>query len=359
MVMVVASIFTRPRRMFTTAAVPLLLFCIFAIVNKSSMIHTAEQIRQKIEEAIAMLHLEGNPPLLYQPIRYAMSQGGKRLRPVLLMMAAEMYGADTGKSIWPALGLEVFHNFTLVHDDIMDQSPIRRGVDTVYKKWNSNVAILSGDTMFALAYDLLIRCESPQLREILHLFNRTAIEVCEGQQLDMDFETQQEVTISQYMEMIRLKTAVLLAASLKTGALIAATDQQEADRIYEFGIGIGLAFQLMDDLLDVYSDEALFGKKTGNDIVTNKKTFLYLKAYELAGSEMKQRLDDAFGMTDLNMKVKTVRTYYDELGVRAATIAEIQRLHQSAESFFDGLPAGINSPDDLRKVTLDLVARRF
>lgn len=323
------------------------------------MIHTAEQIRQKIEEAIATLQLEGNPPLLYQPIRYAMSQGGKRLRPVLLMMAAEMYGAGNDKSIWPALGLEVFHNFTLVHDDIMDQSPIRRGVETVYKKWNSNVAILSGDTMFALAYDLLIRCESPRLREILHLFNRTAIEVCEGQQLDMDFETQPEVTIGEYMEMIRLKTAVLLAASLKTGALVAGMEAGEADRIYQFGIGIGLAFQLMDDLLDVYSDEALFGKKTGNDIVTNKKTFLYLKAYELAGPEMKLRLDGAFGIQDPVMKVEAVQGCYDELGVKAATIVEIQRLHREAESFFDGLPAGINSSDDLRRVTLDLVARRF
>lgn len=321
--------------------------------------HTAEQIRQKIEEAISQLPLNGNPQLLYQPIGYAMSQGGKRLRPALLMMAAEMYGARIEEALWPALGLEVFHNFTLVHDDIMDQSPIRRGVETVYKKWNSNIAILSGDTMFALAYDLLIRCESPRLRDILHLFNQTAIEVCEGQQLDMDFETQEVVTINEYMEMIRLKTAVLLAASLKTGALVANVETAEANRIYQFGIGIGLAFQLMDDLLDVYSDEALFGKKTGNDIVTNKKTFLYLKAFELADDHYKKRLRQAFSIPGAEEKIETVRAIYNELGVKEATIKETERLHRESEPFFDRLPAEVTEPDNLHQLTLGLVARSF
>lgn len=323
------------------------------------MKHTADQIRRTIEETIARLPLEGEPPLLYQPIRYAMSQGGKRLRPTLLILAAEMYGAEDQDAIWPAIGLEVFHNFTLVHDDIMDQSPIRRGVETVYKKWTSSVAILSGDTMFALAYDLLIRSESRRIREILHLFNRTAIEVCEGQQLDMDFESQKVVSIDEYMRMIRLKTAVLLAASLKTGALIADVESNEADRIYDFGICIGLAFQLMDDLLDVYSDEALFGKKTGNDIVTNKKTFLYLKAFELANARQKQELEQAFSTSSPVEKVTTVRALYDDLGVRDATLSEIHRLHQISESFFDNLPAGISQSDELHKVTLGLVERKF
>jgi len=321
--------------------------------------HTAEQIRQKIEEAIARLPLNRTPHLLYQPISYAMSQGGKRLRPTLLMMAAEMYGVDVEKALWPAIGLEVFHNFTLVHDDIMDQSPIRRGVETVYKKWNSNIAILSGDTMFALAYELLIRCESPYLNEILHLFNQTAIEVCEGQQLDMDFETQNVVSINEYMEMIRLKTAVLLAASLKTGALIAGVEASEANRIYEFGIGIGLAFQLMDDLLDVYSDEVLFGKKTGNDIVTNKKTFLYLKAFELADDNYKNKLRQAFDISKPEEKIATVRSIYNELGVKEATLKETERLHREAEPFFDRLPAGITQSEGLHQLTLGLVARNF
>ncbi|HAQ66023.1 MAG TPA: isoprenyl synthetase [Bacteroidales bacterium] len=323
------------------------------------MKHTADQIRRTIEETIARLPLDGAPPLLYQPIRYAMSQGGKRLRPTLLMLAAEMYGADIQSAVWPAIGLEVFHNFTLVHDDIMDQSPIRRGVETVYKKWTSSVAILSGDTMFALAYDLLIRCDSPHIREILHLFNRTAIEVCEGQQLDMDFELQKVVDIDEYMKMIRLKTAVLLAASLKTGALIADVNTNEAERIYDFGINIGLAFQLMDDLLDVYSEEALFGKKTGNDIVTNKKTFLYLKAFELADSKQQHELEQAFAISSPVEKVTTVRALYDDLGVREATLAEIQRLHQISESFFDNLPAGISQSDELHRVTLGLVERKY
>ena len=323
------------------------------------MTHTAAQIRHEIEEAIRALPLETNPPLLYKPIRYAMSQGGKRLRPALLIMAAEMYGASLHQAIWPAIGLEVFHNFTLVHDDIMDQSPIRRGMETVYKKWSPNVAILSGDTMFALAYDLLLRCQSPHLLDILHLFNRTAIEVCEGQQLDMDFESQAEVTISEYMEMIRLKTAVLLAASLKTGALVAGTTPDEANRIYNFGINIGLAFQLMDDLLDVYSDEALFGKKTGNDILTNKKTFLYLKAFELAGDDMKATLKKAFTLTDPVLKIETVTTLYNQLGVKEATLSEIRRLHDTVEPFFSTLPQGVESSEELHQLTLGLVARQF
>lgn len=281
------------------------------------------------------------------------------MRPTLLIMAAEMYGASLQQAIWPAIGLEVFHNFTLVHDDIMDQSPIRRGMETVYKKWSPNVAILSGDTMFALAYDLLLRCQSPHLRDILHLFNRTAIEVCEGQQLDMDFESQAEVTISEYMEMIRLKTAVLLAASLKTGALVAGTSPDEANRIYNFGINIGLAFQLMDDLLDVYSDEALFGKKTGNDILTNKKTFLYLKAFELAGDDMKATLKKAFTLTDPVLKIETVTALYDQLGVKEATLSEIRRLHDTVEPFFSTLPQGVESSEELHQLTLGLVARQF
>jgi len=205
-----------------------------------------------------------------------------------------MFGGDLNDAINPAIGFEVFHNFTLLHDDIMDQSPIRRGKETVYKKWNTNIAILSGDAMFALAYKYLIRTNEKVLPSLLKVFNQTALEVCEGQQFDMNYETTKKISIDDYMKMIRLKTAVLIAGSLKAGAIIGGADSTDADHLFNFGENIGLAFQLKDDLLDVFGDEAVFGKRTGSDIVCNKKTFLYLKAFELAKGETLKQLKELF-----------------------------------------------------------------
>lgn len=298
-----------------------------------------EHIRQAIEEAIATLHLEGNPPLLYQPIRYTMAQGGKRLRPTLCIMAAEIFGASLKQALWPAIGLEMFHNFTLVHDDIMDQSPIRRGQETVYKKWNPTVAILSGDTMYALAYDLLIKYDGPRLKDILTRFNRTAIEVCEGQQLDMDFESCDEVSIDDYLNMIRLKTAVLLASSLAIGAHIADANPTQIQKLYDYGINIGLAFQLMDDLLDVYSDQEQFGKVTGNDIVTNKKTFLYLKSYQKANPTQIEVLNDCYKYHKYQgqEKVRRVKQVYDDLRLKDETQQAIDGLYDKANTLLGQL----------------------
>lgn len=272
---------------------------------------------------------QSHPANLYQPIEYTLDMGGKRLRPVMLLAACELFSGDIEKALSAAVAVEVFHNFTLLHDDIMDHADIRRNKSAVHKKYNENIAILSGDAMSIIAYQYLLETETNQLRKITRLFSQTAIEVCEGQQLDMDFETQSEVTIDEYLEMIRLKTAVLIACSLKMGAWLGNASDEDAERIYRFGINLGLAFQLQDDLLDVFAKQEKFGKKTGGDILANKKTFLLLKALETAGETQKAALTGwlAKKSFDPQEKVKAVKEIYLELN-----IAEISR--QKAEAYY-------------------------
>ncbi|MEI7982215.1 MAG: polyprenyl synthetase family protein [Bacteroidota bacterium] len=247
--------------------------------------HSLESIQQRISTAFSSAQFLNEPVKLYEPITYTLGQGGKRIRPVLVLLACDLFGGDPEKAVFPAMGLEIFHNFTLLHDDIMDNAPLRRGQETVHKKWNDNTAILSGDTMFVLAYEYVAKTDPALLPEVLRLFNDTARKVCEGQQYDMNFETQSNVTIEKYMMMIRLKTAVLIACSLKLGAIIALADPAEAENIYHFGMELGLAFQLQDDYLDAFGDTTVFGKEIGGDIITNKKTFLFLKAFEVARAD--------------------------------------------------------------------------
>jgi geranylgeranyl diphosphate synthase type II len=325
------------------------------------MLYSAEELRNIFESELGSIDYPEKPALLYNPIKYALSQGGKRLRPVLLLLTNQMFGGTIEKAMPAALAIEIFHNFTLVHDDIMDAAPLRRNVPTVYKKWNQNVGILSGDTMFALSSRLLAKIDPQQLPEIIELFFTTAIEVCEGQQYDMDFESQDEVSLPSYMEMIRLKTAVLLATSLKTGAILANAPLTESKKLYQFGIHIGLAFQIMDDLLDVFSDQELFGKQTGNDIVTNKKTWLYLKAYEIADTETKDKLNQAFGLSNQYsaVKIKTVTELYNLLHIKELAHQEISKHYQEAEKVFEciDLPSKIKEP--LKRVTLAMAKRTF
>lgn len=244
-----------------------------------------QDLQLLIDDAFGRIQFPTQPADLYNPITYTLGLGGKRLRPLLVMASCQMFGGEITDAINPAIGIELFHNFTLLHDDIMDQAPLRRGKETVYKKWNSNVAILAGDTMFAVANKYMLRTRPQAISQVVELFNQTAIEVCEGQQYDMDYEKRENITIADYMEMIRLKTAVLLAASLKTGAIIAGANTADCNHIYQFGINIGLAFQLKDDLLDVYGVQEKFGKVSGGDIIVGKKTYLYLKTLESAGSK--------------------------------------------------------------------------
>lgn len=276
---------------------------------------------KEVEDIFANEQFIAEPHELYDPIDYTLRLGGKRIRPTLLLAANALFGGDIEAVKDAALGIETFHNFTLLHDDLMDRSPLRRGQPTVYTKWGDNAAILSGDTMFALAWRYFLRQPSPRLQEILQCFNETAIEVCEGQQKDMNFETMalETVSIAEYMEMIRQKTAVLLAGALKTGALYAGAPEKEVEKLYAFGIHLGLAFQLQDDLLDGYGDSAVFGKKTGQDIRDNKKSYLPLLALTVSSQGQQKELSQLFSSKD-NMdeeeKVRRVMEIYNTIGLR-------------------------------------------
>ncbi len=304
--------------------------------------HSTEEINKRIEIAFSELEFPPAPAGLYEPIAYTLALGGKRLRPMLVLSACELFGGNIEEAIYPAVGIELFHNFTLLHDDLMDQAPLRRGKETVYKKWNPNIAILAGDTMFALANRYMIRTRPEKVPALLDLFNLTAVQVCEGQQHDMNFESEEVVPIAAYLEMIRLKTAVLLAASLRSGALIAGATEAHCKLIYDFGIHIGLAFQLMDDLLDLYSNDEKFGKVKGGDILAAKKTFLYLKALELAGNEAAEfRLLYQSPSGNATEKVQKVRAFFDSKNIEEFTRNEISNCWVKALDTIKsiGLPA--------------------
>ncbi len=257
------------------------------------------------------------PGELYAPIRYTVKLGGKRIRPILTLMSCELFGGKKEEALSQAIAIELFHNFTLIHDDIMDNAPIRRGEETVFKKWNPNIAILSGDTLFALAYQYAQQARIDILPETLTVFSKTAIEVCEGQQFDLNYENSNDVSVEQYIEMIRLKTAVLFGASLKIGALVGGASKKDADTLYDFGINIGLGFQLKDDLLDTFGKEEIFGKKTGGDIISNKKTYLYLQALALADDPTKSELVKLYNTNSTSDTHKTARVkeIFSNLGV--------------------------------------------
>ena len=291
------------------------------------------------------------PKELYEPIDYTLRLGGKRIRPTLLVAACALFGGDTGRVEDAALGIETFHNFTLLHDDLMDRSPLRRGEPTVYRKWGGNRAILSGDTMYALAWRYFLRQPAARLREILQCFDETAIEVCEGQQKDMNFETLdiEGVSIDDYMDMIRQKTAVLIAGALKIGALYADAPDCEVEKLYRFGIDMGVAFQLQDDLLDGYGDTAVFGKKTGQDIRDNKKSYLPLKALQMCDVRQRRELKGLFSgeeHLDEEEKVRRVMAIYDEAGLREEVEKSIGEKFSAAEGILDGVAAdeGLKHP---------------
>lgn len=269
-----------------------------------------------LTKALQNLRLEGEPKELYQPISYTLSLGGKRIRPMLCLLANQLFGGKLQNALPVALGLEIFHNFTLVHDDIMDQAPLRRGKTTVHEKWNQDIAILSGDVMFVKAYEQLVQVKVKILPELLKLFNQTAIEVCEGQQMDMNFELSGTVKLDEYIQMIELKTAVLLACSLKSGALTADVSVKDGNLLYEFGKNIGIAFQIQDDYLDAYADPKKFGKQVGGDILQNKKTYLLLTAFQEADEAQKTRLRELQnGNLSDEEKIKQTVDLYNELSV--------------------------------------------
>ena len=293
----------------------------------SSVAFFEAAFREEIKKIVAT-----EPQKLYEPVGYSLMIGGKRLRPALMLHAASLFADSLDHVLPAAMAIEIFHNFTLLHDDIMDQADLRRGVATVHKKYSENVAILSGDAMSILAFKYLAQGETPHLKELLSLFSTTSLEVCEGQQMDMDFETSNEVTIDQYMEMIRLKTAVLIACSLKIGALMANATPEAAELLYEYGINVGLAFQLQDDWLDVYGDPKVFGKTQGGDICANKKTYLLLQAAASCNPEMLLELNLWLAKEDFDpvQKVAVITAIYEKTGVSASARDLMQHYHDKA-----------------------------
>lgn len=280
---------------------------------------------------------EKKPANLYEPIAYALSMGGKRLRPVMAALSYNLFRDNIERAFPAAIAIEVFHNFTLLHDDIMDRAEMRRNSLSVYKKYTENIAILSGDAMSIMACNYLLNGNYEELEPMMQLFSQTALEVCEGQQYDMDFESRTDVSIQEYMNMIRLKTAVLLACSLKLGALAANAPAKTADFIYVFGLNLGIAFQLQDDLLDVFANQDKFGKKIGGDIISNKKTFLLLKALEIAENGTKKSLQEWISKKEFNgdEKIKTITNIYKELNIKTITESYINEFYQSAINVFD------------------------
>lgn len=300
-----------------------------------------------------------NPVNLYSPVEYSLEMGGKRLRPVLLLLSYNMFSDSVRNAIPAALAIEIFHNFTLLHDDIMDKAEVRRNRPTVHKKFSENSAILSGDVMAFLSYQYLLECKSENLHEVLGLFTKTAIEVCEGQQLDMEFENRLNVEESEYLEMIRLKTAVLLACGLKAGALLANADIKIANQLYEYGINLGIAFQLQDDLLDSFGSQESFGKKIGGDILANKKTFLSIKALENATGEVKSELVSWLNKTGDNPseKITAVLDIYNQLNIRELTEQKIESYFQKCTTVFQQISIGEKQKKQLQEISKGMLNR--
>ena len=287
---------------------------------------TISEYQDLISRHFESIKYQKEPNNLYEPIRYILSLGGKRLRPVLTLMATEVFDVDCQKALAAATAVEVFHNFSLIHDDIMDDAPLRRGNETVHEKWNINTGILSGDAMLILAYQYFEAYEPKIFQELAKLFSKTALEVCEGQQYDVDFETRDDVTIPEYLKMIEYKTAVLVAAAMKMGAIVAETTEENKNLIYDFGLNLGLAFQLQDDYLDAFGNPETFGKQVGGDIIENKKTYLYLKAMEFASLNEKEQLLHLFSFqsSDNTDKINSVKGIFNQTGASAATQKAIE-----------------------------------
>ncbi len=330
-------------------------------MNRKSKALSQDNCIDLINNELENLRVDVNraPKNLYEPINYILSIGGKRLRPTLVLLAANLFADEIKDAVKPALAMEVFHNFTLLHDDIMDKADKRRGKLTVHKKWNENIAILSGDAMAIMAYELLRHSKSEYLSEILLVFNKISLEVCEGQQYDMDYENSNNISIPDYLNMIKLKTSVLLAGSLKIGAILGGAGKKNAELLYDFGLNLGLSFQLQDDYLDVFGDEKTFGKSIGGDIVANKKTYLLLKAYELANGQQKQELDFLLSEKDIerSKKIQRVKSIYSDLRVADYLKKEMDYYYQKSKVALDSVTIDISRKEELQSFATNLMKR--
>lgn len=315
-----------------------------------------EEVQTLVNEFISKMPYERKPYSLYEPVEYVLSAGGKRIRPVLMLLAYNLYKDDPESILWTASGLETYHNYTLLHDDLMDKADVRRGRPTVHRKWDDNTAILSGDSMLVLAYERIARCSSDKLKDVLACFTETALQIGEGQQYDMEFENRQDVREEEYIEMIRLKTSVLLACALKIGAILAGASVEDQEALYHFGECIGLAFQLQDDYLDVYGDEKVFGKAIGGDICNNKKTFMLINALQKAEGADKTALDKWVTVDEFNRleKVAAVTSIYNKLGIDVLAKQKMESYYNDALKYLDKV-----SVSDKRKEQLSLYAARM
>lgn len=314
--------------------------------------------QDSINKGLNNISYPEHPERLYEPIRYFIDMGGKRIRPVLTLLAAEMYDYSIEKSLNAALAIELFHNFTLLHDDIMDNASLRRGKSTVHEKWNASIAILSGDTMLISAYQLLTQNDPIVLPQLFTAFNNVAIEVCQGQQFDMDYEEKSTISVDEYVNMIRLKTAVLLGAALKIGAIVSGAPTDSVNRLEQFGINLGIAFQLQDDLLDVYGKVHEFGKIIGGDIIANKKTFLMVKAIELAKGENAKLLQKWINIsTEPQEKIKNITRIYNDLGIQELTISKMRFYSDKAYDELDRIDLPGSKKETLKQLTESLLVR--
>lgn len=322
--------------------------------------YSSDKIFSIINNYIATLAYDREPKSLYEPIKYVLSLGGKRIRPVLMLLAYNMYKDDPESILNQACGLETYHNYTLLHDDLMDSAPLRRGHQTVHEKWNANTAILSGDTMLVLAFERITRGNPSCLKALLDLFTVTALEIGEGQQLDMEFEHRNDVTEAEYIEMIRLKTSVLLACALKMGAMLGNASEKDANNLYLFGEKIGLAFQLQDDYLDVYGDPYVFGKQIGGDIISNKKTYMLINAFNKATQKQKEELNYWINKKDFdaNKKIKAITKLYTEIDIDKLAIDKINRYFEESKIYLSKVSVNDKNKQELINFAQSLMHRK-
>ena len=322
---------------------------------------TADEILSMVNEFLANLPYERKPKSLYEPIRYVLSMGGKRIRPTLMLLGYNLFKDNPEKILMNAVALETYHNYTLLHDDLMDNADLRRGHETVHKKWDANTAILSGDSMLVLAYERMAQCDEKHLAKVLKLFTTTALEIGEGQQFDMEFENRNDVKEEEYIEMIRLKTSVLLACALKMGAILADASDEDAENLYKFGEQIGLAFQLQDDYLDVYGDTKVFGKEIGGDITSNKKTYMLINAFNLADEAQRAELQKWVDAKDFDRKEKVaaVTRLYNEIGIDKLAQDKIAYYFEQSKKYLDAVNVPAERKEELAKYAQKMMKRQY
>ena len=323
--------------------------------------YSADEILNKVNLFISNLPYHRRPESLYEPIKYVLSMGGKRIRPTLMLLAYNMFREDPERILMQAVALETYHNYTLLHDDLMEHADLRRGHETVHKRWNDNQAILSGDSMLVLAYERMAQCPADKLGEVLSLFTQTALEIGEGQQYDIDFETRNDVSEDEYIEMIRLKTSVLLACALKIGAVLAGASKADADNLYKFGEQIGLAFQLQDDYLDVYGDPKIFGKAVGGDIVSNKKTYMLINAFNRANSSQRAELQRLINTEsfDRDKKVAAVTALYNEMSIDKMAKNKMDFFYEQSQRYLDRVSVQEEYKCELRAYAERMMKRKY